>query len=362
METLWHLYRMYRTGLSTLAQVPAELIWSERADVKPMLRGSVGVEAFEAHGVRSAWIFDPWQDSHGSYSGYEYKGVGNSDGSPMYERPSGPYRIIVGGQRFDWAEEEFTTNRALWDAGVACQRPIALFRLALEGIESSAGLLVRTSRSPIRLIDFWRQPGLLDRYLSITREDLQTYAGRLGGIIGRSLVRMFNAAMAKPVDIDNTSSEGELLDFEHVWNGWFWGSPLQPCYMFEAIYPIFREFGFSLASGTADFERAFVEDFCGGESVAGNPNEKTRQVIGRFLGLDLTDDQLLAPVNQEVRVKLLEDWARALAFYRELETNRAAWTKIAEGEFLFRNLDALIQITEDDMDRMRRRAPKAVMP
>jgi hypothetical protein len=215
---LWELYRSYRTGTARMSSVEAEVIAAER-DIVPLRIALQGQECFQAHGIRSAWIYAPWSDGEHEYPGYEYKGAGNFDGSHVYERQSGPHQIIVGGQRFDWAQEEYYTTHQLWHAGVSCQRPMALFRIHLDGIDTPAGLFVRTNRSPIRLIDFWRQPQLLHAYLELTGEDLSSYTRRIGATIAQSLPRMFGAGCAKPIEIDNTSSEGELLDFEHVWNG-----------------------------------------------------------------------------------------------------------------------------------------------
>lgn len=84
---------------------------------------------------------------------------------------------------------------------------------------------------------------------------------------------------AKPIEIDNTSSEGELLDFEHVWNSWFYGTPVPPCYVFETIYPLFREFAFALAPASADFEDSFAEGICGTRLRCDNAQGKAALVV-----------------------------------------------------------------------------------
>lgn len=63
-------------------------------------------------------------------------------------------------------------------------------------------------------------------------------------------------------------------------------------------------------------------------------------------------------MNDHVRVKLLDDWGRAHAFYEQLNAQREAWAGVSSGQFLLRNLDALLAMTQDDIERIRRRASK----
>ncbi|HEX3685557.1 MAG TPA: hypothetical protein VHU83_23690 [Bryobacteraceae bacterium] len=360
IRALWQLYRTYRTDTAPLMETSAEHIVSERSAVRPLIRGAGGETSFESHGKRCAWIHACWSDGGQNYPGLEYKGVGNFDGSPVYERRSGPHEILVGGQRFDWAQEEFHTSRQLWHAGVNCQRPLALFRLQWQGVSIPAGLFVRASRSPIRLIDFWKDPQILEEYLAITGEDAAQWSVRLGRGIGASLRTMFELGCAKPVEIDNTSSEGELLDFEHVWNGWFYGQPMPACYPLEAVRPLFREFAFVMGPSARKFETAFSESFCGRASEGDTAEQKALFAVEAYLGRELCPSEKLAPVDDRVRIKLLEDWTRALEFYVHLKTGTFAWDGAPGTQFVLRNLDRLIAITKEDLARMRARVAKVI--
>ena len=371
-DALWNLYRTYRTGVAPFAPIDATLIAPEHSDAPPLFRvsgaapstdGAVAgvVQGYEAHGGRSVWIHRPWRDPGGTYPGYEYKGAGNFDGTPPYLQTSGPYEIIVGGQRLDWATEEFDTTRRVQQAGADVQRAIAVFQVPPPFDGMHAGIFVRATRSPIRLMHFWRHPEVLTHYLAIGSERIEAYAARLGAAMGRSARLMLSLGIATPLHIDNVTSEGEFVDFEHVWNGWYYGHPMPPSYVFETVYAAFREMPFVFGAAVGAYDAAFTRELCGtAVEMRGDAGERSRAAVARFLGAEVDEPALIAPVADGVRVKLLEDWDRALTFYRYLEAQRSGLSAVAGTTFVLDNLTSLIRMTEDDIRRMRARPAKVL--
>jgi len=361
---LWSLYRDYKPRSMALERVEATTIEVMLPSLVPLFRGSGGVVGCESHSVRSAWIYAPWQDRSGSYPGYEYKGVGNIDGSEVEVVDSGAHVVLYGAQRFDWAQEEYETTKEVVSAGILAQRPLALFRIALRGVEVPAGIFVRSARSPFRLMDFWYRPQLLDTYLELRREPRERYVSRLAATLAASVKALFAMGYGKPLVIDNISSEGELMDFEHVWNGWFYGHPLPICYAYETVYSVFRELPLCLGGAYSHFERTFAASF-GAAELPGRAHEKALQLTEAIVGRKLDAVEVVAPVADGVRADLLRRWSAALEWYRTLQAlpreGRDALTGPGDrAGYLFGSLDMLIESTQRDIALMVRRPRKVV--
>ena len=360
-DRVWCLYRSYRSGTAPYVRIAAAVLHARLPDIVPIFRssdtGSDGhVTGCEGHGGRSVWIYAPWADGGRAFPGYEYKGAGNFDGTPPYLHVVGPYQVIVGGHRLEWAVEEFDTTRRLEDAGVDVQRPLALFELFEPAVDARAALLVRATQSAVRVMHFCSIPHLLPAYLQITGESRDAYAERLGAALGRSTRLMLDIGVAAPLNIDNVSSEGELVDLEHVWNGWYYGHPVPRSYLVETIYPLFRDIHFVLSESAGRFEDQFAAAFCGAK-VEGSPNprERTVSIVEQFVGEPVNPAELLAPVAIGVREKLLADWTQALEFYRRVDENRGAFVDVPGTAFLLHHVDELVAMTETDIDLLKRR-------
>lgn len=355
---LWELYRSIRPGGGFLAPVAGTVVAARMDGLEPVFRAAGGTPSAEAHSGRSAWVHRPWSDDRASYPGIEYKGVGWGDGGAVEVVDTGAYEQLSGGQRYDWAAEEYHTSVKAWALGIPCQQPLGLFRLELRDVAVPAGLLARTYTCPLRLIDLWREPHVLETYCDLTGEAVEEYAARLGAVLGRSVRALVDAGMAKPVTIDNTTVDGEIVDFEHVWNGWFTGQPMPPSYAVEAVGALLRELPFALRDATAAFEPAFASAFAGVTPATGAWDERAHAYVEAALGRTVSEEDALAPVADGVRVEMLERWAATLAGYLDVRDALRAAGGSGPTTAAAADVDALIAITRDQITRMRTRAPK----
>jgi hypothetical protein len=391
VEALWKLSRRFLPKEYFLGKADGKLLQMPQSpglDL-PLLftDGNGTVKMFQSHSKRSAWLFQPWRDEQGRwYPGYEYKGVG-LEGGPIEVLQDG---TLWGAQPFAWATQEYETTKAVWkllvgedsepnqntncspvpavrarqdttnsspaararyDTGL-CQRPVGLYAMDLEG--RRIGVMVRAVQSPIRLHDFWYYEWLMDAYLEITGEKKEEYARRLGTALGNSVRMMSDAGYCKPLEIDNITSEGEHVDFEHVWDGEWSGDAARlrsrPAVLHHALNNLLKEIPFVLGgTSLAAFEKAFGAAFAGIVVDDGDPSASAKKLLEAYIGRGLSAEELKLMPPPGVKAKLEADRKRKLESVDRLKASlpqiEAAYRegKVSEDDWKFikKNLESL---------------------
>lgn len=214
--SLWRLFRKKCRGTYNFTEKNAVFLRKERkVPAFPSLwLGKGGVRAYESHSGRSAWLFSPWKEKGRWYSGFEYKGIGN-DGKKIRRFANTAW----GGVYRKWALAEHRFSKTAFDAGIFCQRPIAVYEYG-RFYGKDLAVLVRTFTSPIRLSDFILEKRFFNAYLRVRGETEREYCDSLSSTLGGNVRKLFDLGLYHgSMELNNITSEGELADFEPTYGG-----------------------------------------------------------------------------------------------------------------------------------------------
>ncbi len=216
VEGLWRLFRKKRKGVYLFTEKNAVFLRKEqKVPAFPSLwLGEGSIKAYESHSERSAWLFSPWKEEGRWYSGFEYKGIGEN--GKKIRRFA---KTAWGGVYRKWALAEHRFSKTAFDAGIFCQRPIAVYEYGRFYGEDLA-VLVRTFTSPLRLSDFILEKRFFNAYLRIREETEREYCDSLSSTLGENVRKLFDLGLYHgSMEINNITSEGELADFEPTYGG-----------------------------------------------------------------------------------------------------------------------------------------------
>jgi len=279
-ESLWSIFRRIYPKRYSLSPKDAPVLMKEETGVPfPLIgSGSGGIEAFQSHSTRAAWVRSPWQDRGVWYSGFEYKGIGES-GGPIRRMD----RSIIGGVVKSAAIREHEFAKRAFDGGVLCQRPLGIYEYGMFS-GTPLAVVVRTFISPLPLSDFLFEKELFDEFLGLRGESRGEYSHFLASRLGGSVRRLFDLGLYHgTLGINNITTEGELADFEPTDGGTWEGLAYltDPFMRFIAL----RRVLFAGKTMFPDHAQAFYDDFASaffGQRTKSEREEPAKGIAERY--------------------------------------------------------------------------------
>jgi hypothetical protein len=299
VEKLFNLSRKRLPLKYMLKKTDSPVILRDTSKEVPLLFNSKNgnIEAFQAHSNRSAILYHPFEEDGRWFFGYEYKGVGLK-GKGIEDNGG----RLWGGVESHAAVREFEWNKKAFNSGALSQKPVMVYK-AGNFFGKEAAVFVRAVSSPIRLIDFTNHKSLLQEYLEITGETEEQYAKRLGLTVGKSMKLMFDNHLSKDtMEIDNTTSEGEMMDFERLYTGESKEQEVKVrCFSLRKfLYEVNLIFKNTMDDFLDGFSQAFV-----GKQINFS-NDPGKQLLEDYMGEAFTEEQVKFVYEEPIRSSVIE--------------------------------------------------------
>lgn len=216
IDDIWRLSRKRNKRVYRLRKIDADIIRKEKSvsDFPIIGIGKGEVTAYGSHSGRAAWVYSPWKDNRGWYTGFEYKGVGYEGG--RIRRVGG---TAWGGNYTHNAIAEHMYSKTAFDAGMFCQRPVAVYKYG-KFYGKDIAVLVRAFASPLRLSDFLFDRRFYAMYLDIRNETKKEHCDAISTILGANIRKLLDIGLYHgTMGVNNITSEGEIADFEPTSGG-----------------------------------------------------------------------------------------------------------------------------------------------